>query len=266
MKANWKFALMCAATLAFVACNNPEPNPNPNPDPDPEPQDYVQKIQVNDNTLADWNDVPADKIVSCQLTDDAALLGLKSVKVYADEYYIFIQAEPDPEVITSLAWVPFHVYINTDNSDATGGYGDEFTDANTDICLEGAVFGSETATTLAEAAISYAPGVFKWWGEVGANGWSWTDPSVTHTADDKWGAVIGEGELQGTASQFVNGIIEIQIMRELVPTDAGWNEEEFGIGFDIQQDWSSVGVMPLVAPTDDNTNGYTHKLQVKIDK
>ena len=263
MKASWKIALMCVAMIAFVSCEKKPGGGGGEDDPKPE---YKQVIQVNDNTLDDWANVPQDKIVSCKLTDDAALLGLKSVKVYADQYYIFIQAEPDPETITDLEWVPFHVYINTDNSDATGGYGDEFKDANTDICLEGAVFGNAEATSLAAAAIPYAPGVFKWWGDVGENGWSWTDPSVEHTADDKWGAIVGEGELQGTTSQFVNGIIEIQIMRELVPTDAGWNDEAFGIGFDIQQSWSSVGVMPLVAPTEENPNGYAPKLTVKIDK
>lgn len=265
MKANWKLALMGIAALAFVACEQ-KPNNNENDPDDPQEQEYVQKINVNDGTLADWANVPAEKIVSCQLTDDAALLGLKSVKVYADKYYIFIQAEPDPETITELGWVPFHVYINTDNSDATGGYSDQFADANADILFEGAVFGSETATTLAEAAIPWAPGVFHWWGEVGGSGWNWQNPDEEPTADNKWGADIGEGELQGTTSQFVDGIIEIQIMRELVPTPAGWNEDAFGIGFDIQQNWSSVGVMPLVAPTEENPYGYTAKLTVTVDK
>lgn len=256
MKFNWKIALMGIATLAFVACNNNKPDTPDNPE-DPGDQPYEQQIFVNDNSLDDWANVPAEFIVEAKCPADAALLGLKSVKVYADEYYIFIQAEPNMDDVTDLEWVPFHVYLNTDNSDATGGYGDEFTDANSDICLEGAVFGSG-------AAIPYAPGVFKWWGEVGGSGWEWTDPSVEHTADDGWGAIVAEGNLQGTTSQFVNGKFEIQIMREMVP--ATWSEEAFGIGFDIQQNWSSVGVLPLVSPTDDNANGYTKKLTVKIDK
>ena len=256
MKANWKWAIMFAAVLVFAACGGKKPEPTP-VDPDPEPEPYAQKIFVNDNSIADWANVPAEFVVEAKCPADAALLGLKSVKVYADEMYIFALVEPNMDDVTDLEWVPFHVYLNTDNSDATGGYGDEFTDANADICLEGAVFAEG-------AACSYAPGVFKWWGEVGASGWEWTDPSVEHTADDKWGAIVGEGELAGTASQFVDGKIEIQIMRELVP--ATWSEEAFGIGFDIQQNWSSVGVLPLVSPTDDNANGYTKKLQIKIDK
>ena len=263
MKANWKIALMCFAALAFVACT--EKN-KPNHGGDDDETEYVQKILVNDNSLADWANVPQDKIVSFTCPANAAKLGLKSVKVYADEYYIFIQIEPNPDDITSLAWVPFHVYLNTDNSDETGGYGDQFTDANSDVLLEGAVFGSEDATTLAAAAIPWGPAVFHWWGEVGGNEWVWQDPTVEHSGDDKWGADVGEGELAGTTSQFVDGKIEIQIMRELVPTPAGWSDSEFGIGFDIQQSWQSVGILPCAASTDENPNGLAPKLQVKIDK
>lgn len=265
MKANWKIALMCIATLAFVACENKNGGGGGGNDPDPEPE-YEKAISVSDNSLADWDALPAEFVVSAVCPEDAAMLGLKSVKVYADQYYIFIQVEPNADDVTDLAWVPFHVYIDTDNSDATGGYGDEFADANADILLEGAVFGNEDAKTFAEAAIPYGPAVFYWWGEVGASGWDWTDPSVEHSADDGWGAIIAEGNLQGTTSQFVNGKIEIEIMRELVPTKAGWSETEFGIGFDIQQNWSSVGILPLGPATEDDPAGHVAKLKVKINK
>lgn len=264
MKANWKIALMCVATIAFVACNNKK---DPSGGGGGEEAEYVKPISVSDNSLADWDKLPAEFVVEAKCPQGAGLLGLKSVKAYADKYYIFLQVEPNPEDIVDLEWVPFHVYINTDNSDATGGYSDQFKDPNADILLEGAVFSSSDETaTMAQAAIPFAPGVFKWWGEVGGSGWQWTDPSVEHTADDKWGAIIGEGELQGTTSQFVDGKIEIEIMRELVPAEKGWSEEQIGLGFDIQQNWSSVGVLPLVSPTEDNPYGYTAKLVVKIDK
>ena len=255
MKANWKIALMCVATLAFVACDKNNNNNNDNPD-NPQEEEYVQKVKVDDNSIAEWDNLPAEYVVSATCPADASLLGLKSVKVYADKMYIFVLVEPNMDDVVDLEWVPFHVYINTDNSDKTGGYGDEFTDANADILLESAVFAGDP--------YPYNPAVFKWWGEVGGSGWDWTDPSVEHSGDDFWGAIVGEGQLPIGASQFVNGKIEMQLMRELIP--ATWDENEFGIGFDIQQNWSSVGILPLVSPTDDNTNGHTHKLQVKIDK
>ena len=38
------------------------------------------------------------------------------------------------------------------------------------------------------------------------------------------------------------------------------------IGFDIQQSWESVGILPIEAATEENPNGHTVKLQVKINK
>ena len=220
-------------------------------------------IDVQDKSIAEWNLLPAECVFETKLPQNASYQGLKSVKVYVDNTYINLLVEPDPDVIVDLEWVPFHVYINTDNSDATGGYGDQFADPNADVLLEGAVFGNKFAASLAEAAISYAPCVCKWWGEVGGSGWQWTDPSVEHTADDNWGAIIGEGELEDCASQFVDGKIEIKINRSKIP--ATWNDSEFGIGFDIDQNWSAVGILPQVSPTDENPHGLAHKLQVKID-
>lgn len=259
MKANWKIALMCFATVAFFACK-PQNAPDNQGGNEGEETEYVKPISVGDNSLADWDALPANFVVSATCPEDASLLGLKSVKVYADKYYIFIQIEPVVEELgDDLSWIPFHVYLNTDNSDETGGYGDEFTDANTDILLEGAVYANDP--------IAWAPSVSHWWGAVGESGWIWNDPTIEHSADDKWGADIGEGELQGTTSQFVNGKFEIEIMRELVPTPAGWNEDEFGIGFDIQSvAWSSVGILPIGSPTDADPNGHVAKLQIKIDK
>ena len=266
MKANWKWVLMGLAVVVMISCKSKNEPEDVTPD---EPEDeYVQPISVTDNSLADWDALPAEYVFVAECPEDATLVGLKKVKVYADAYYVFIQAEPDPEEIISLDWVPFHIYLNTDNSDKTGGYNDEHNDGNSDVMLEGAVFGSETASTLEEAAVSYAPSVCKWWGEVGGSSWDyWTDPATApHTADDNWGAIVAEGNLQECKSQFVNGIIEIQFMRELIPTPAGWSEEAFGIGFDIQQNWNSVGILPLVSPTDDNPAGHTNKLTVKIHK
>lgn len=258
MKANWKLALMCAATIAFVACDkNQEPTPNPNPNPDPEPEEFESKIKVNDNSLADWDALPANFVVSAECPEGAAMLGLKSVKVYADQLYINILVEPNMDDIVDTEWVPFHVYLNTDNSDATGGYGDEFTDANTNIMLE-------TAIIADGAAHSYNPSVWKWWGEVGADGWLWSDPAIVGDESNFWGALIGEGQQPIGASEGVGGKYEIQILRELIP-ECTW-ADEFGIGFDIQQNWSSVGILPCVEATDENPNGKAAKLKVKIDK
>ena len=224
-----------------------------------DPQPGVPEIDVTDGSLADWEALPKDKVVSWECPEDAALLGLKGVAVYATEMYISILVEPNMDDITDLEWVPFHVYIDLDNSDATGGYGDEFADANADILCESAIFAEGEP-------YAYNPAVFKWWGEVGGDGWDWTDPSVEHDGSDFWGAIIGDGQLPVGNSQYVDGKFEIQLLRELLATVHDMNDSEFGIGFDIQQNWSSVGILPCASATDENPAGHAAKLKVKINK
>ena len=197
-------------------------------------------ISVTDNSIADWNSLPAEYVVQAVCPQSATLTGLNYVKVYAEREYIYVLVEPNMSDLPDLEYVPFHIFIDTDNSDATGGYGDMFNDANTDILLEGALF-------LNNQPCSYAPAVFQWYGQVGGFGWYWGDQSVEHSADDCWGAIVCEGQLD-CHSQYVNGVFEIQINRYSVP--AVWNEDAFRIGFEIQQNWSAAGVLPQVATTD----------------
>lgn len=252
MKANWKFALMGIAALAIVAC---KPGTGGN-DPDPvDPVDeYENPISVEDGSLADWDALDANYVFEAVCPEDGNYLGLKMIKVYADEYYINVQAEYDPEEIIDRAWTPFHFYFNTDNSDLTGGYGDQWLDANTDILLEGAVFASPEEGAEGEPC-GYYPEVFAWTGEVGGTGWSWEALTVS---------------AEFVASQHVGNIIEFQFIRELIPAPMGaaWNAEEFGMGVDIQQNWESVGILPLASPESEGSDaaGHAHKLQVKIKK
>ena len=266
MKANWKLALMCAAMVAFIACNKNGTNPPVGPGGGGEggggEDEFVSKIDVTDNSDADWKNLPAAYVASCSCPEEAAMDALKGVAVYADQVYINILVEYDPEQIVNTKWVPFHVYLNTDNSDETGGYGDQFLDPNANILLETAIIAEGEPN-------SYNPAVFKWWGPVGSNGWAWTEhweeEGYYQDGDGlKWGAIVGEGELPIGVSQKLSGNrFEIQILRELIP--ATWNETEIGIGFDIQQNWSSVGVLPIGVPTDENPAGWAKKMQVKID-
>ena len=215
------------------------------------------EISVTDNSLADWNNLPAAYIAEAVCPNDAEYTGLKNVKVYATESYINILVEPDMEIVTDLEWVLFDIFFDTDNSDLTGGYGDIFEDANTDILLEGGLYSDGTA-------VSYAPGVFQWWGEIGGYGWEWTDPEIVHTGDDCWGALVCVGALTGCSSQYVDGKFEIQILRSAIPVT--WNDTTFGIGMGIMQNWDFVGILPISSPTDDNFMGAANKLKVRIHK
>lgn len=249
----FKFALMCAAALAMIACepkNNPDDENN-----EEEEQEYVQIIKVDDNSLADWDNVPAAYLATTTHVEGASMDGLKSVKVYADQMYIFLLVEVNDDVVTDRAWTPFHVYLNTDNSATTGGFADQWVTGDVDVMLETAIF--------ADGAAQYNPAVFKWWGEVGATGWSWTDPEVEANAENGWGALVPEGSSPIGAAQMVDGKVEIQLMRELIP--GTWAADKFTVGFDIQQSWNSVGILPNAADAEDGSEVLAEKLEVTID-
>ena len=249
----FKFALLCAAALAMIACepkNNPDDENN-----EEEEQEYVQIIKVDDNSLADWDNVPAAYLATTTHVEGASMDGLKSVKVYADELYINLLVEVNDEVVTDRAWTPFHVYINADNNAATGGFGDQWITPDVDVMLETAIF--------ADGAAQYNPAVFKWWGADGENGWLWTDPEVEGTSENGWGALVPEGSMPIGVAQMVDGKIEIQLLWELIP--ANW-ADKFTVGFDIQQSWSSVGILPNAADAEDGSEVLAEKLEVTFNK
>jgi hypothetical protein len=181
--------------------------------------------------------------------------GLKSVKVYADEMYINLLVEVNDDVVVDRAWTPFHVYFNADNDATTGGFGDQWLTADVDLMLETAIF--------ADGAAQYNPAVFKWWGGNGESGWLWTDPNGVADETNGWGAEIPEGSMPIGNAQMVNGKIEIQLMWELIP--AKWGDK-FTVGFDIQQSWTSVGILPNAADAEDGSEVLAEKLEVTFNK
>ena len=262
MKANWKFAIMAVAALAMIACNKKqEPKPTPDPEPEPEPEVFVSRIDVTDGTDADWAKVPANYLAEAKHQGSTQWDKLKSIKVYADKMYINILAEYDGEFYAEAQdeWSSLHVYLDADNSDATGGYGDEFADANAEWLLEAGFLAKNEPN-------NYDPALFKWWGEVGGDGWEWTDPSVEHSDTDFWGAVIGEGQGGIGKSQRVGtNKVEIQLLREAIEAGGVKFADTFGIGIDIQANWTSCGVLPNAADADDGSAVKAKKLKVTID-
>ena len=247
------FALMAiAATVMAVSCKKGgDPTPTPEPGPDPTPT-YVQPITI-DGDFADWAKLPAAQMAIAECPQDASKTALKLVKVFADEMFIFVYFEWDKGQITHdptpdeygdpTEAVPFHVYLNGDGLSTTGGFGDQWTDACTDVLMEGFIYPD------GESIGSYEPGLFKWSGEVNGTGWSWE----------------GLGDISGiTAGAGIEGKYELSILRELYPL--GKIAEEFSIGFDIQQGWDSVGILANAAPSEDNPSGVMPSLKVKTQK
>ncbi len=238
------FAVSCGKTdKPSQGGNNNENNENK----EPEEQKYVQPITI-DGSFSDWAALDASKVATATCNENANHTALKVVKVYADEYFVFVYFEWDKEQITwelDVEHVPFHIYINGDGDAKTGGFSDQWSDACMDTCFEGSV---TDGTNIA----SYDPGVYGWIGDVNGGGWKWTEEPIL---------AAGSGICQGAG---VEGKYELQIIRDYYPV--GKLADNFSIGFDIQQDWNSVGVLPNDAVTDDNPGGTAPSLQVKTVK
>lgn len=228
----FKFALMCAAAIAMVACGGDEPeNKCPDCGNDPctciDDAGYECPIKVDDASDADWANVPEGYLFETKNEEGANKDALKSVKVFADEIYLNFLAEWDTDQVTLLDTVPFHVYLNVDGAAETGGYGDQWLEPyDIDLLMEGCFF-------LGNEPCAYEPGIFAYGGAYNTNEWNWTE-LVPASSDWIKSQHLGDNKM------------EIQMLRELIP--AAWGET-FTVGFDIQQSWNSVGVLPN-APAD----------------
>lgn len=235
------FLVFAVAAMCMVGCKkddsgNKGNNGNKGGGDDPE---YVAPIAI-DGDFADWAKLDASKVATATLPEGAAKEALKLVKVYADEMYVFVYFEWDKELVEYNAdeFVPFHVYLNSDGDAATGGFGDQFSDASIDFLAEGML-------TDGKKIVNYGDGVscFSWIGETNGTGWDWEELES------------GDGLFEGAG---VVGKYELAITRELFPL--GTLADDFTIGFDIQQAWDSVGVLPIGA------EGYVASLAVSTDK
>ena len=251
MKKILTFLAMTASILMVsVSCNK---NNDDDEDEGGGDSEYVAPIKV-DGDFSDWAKLPAADIAEAKCDPEATKTALKVVKVYADPIYVFVYFEWDKDQISyhpntapadqdsNGEDVPFHCYINTDGDASTGGYGDQFSDACSELLFEGFIYPGGSSIG------SYEPGVFKWTGDTNGTGWSWEDL----------------GEFNGlTAGAGIEGKYEFSIARELLPSKLADN---FSIGFDIQQGWSSVGILPNSHVTDDNPGGLAPSLKVTTKK
>ena len=252
MKKILTFLAMTASILMVstaVSCNKN----NPDDEEEGGSSEYVAPIKI-DGDFSDWAKLDANKIASATCDKGATKNALKTVKVYADAIYVFVYFEWDKDQISynpntapadqdsNAEEVPFHIYLNVDGDAKTGGFGDQFSDACTDIMFEGFIYPGGTSIG------SYEPGLYEWTGEANGSGWSWA----------------GLGDFNNlTAGAGIEGKYEFQIARELLPKKLA---DTFSIGFDIQQSWDSVGILPNAAVTEDNPGGLAPSLQVTTVK
>lgn len=201
-----------------------------------------------DGDFSDWAALKQGSFSQTYGDEEATHPALTYCKVYADAEKVYVYVEWDMEYIEDKAWVPFHCYINTDGNVKTGGYADEFSDACSDILLEGAVYADGDIC-------SYWAGGYPWVGEPNASGWTW--------APDTDNIFPEEAPTEGAG---IDGKYEFSIDRAMFAAAGFTIADEFSIGFDIQQNWSSVGILPNASPSEDNPNGVVPSLQVKTIK
>lgn len=210
---------------------------------------YIAPITI-DGEYADWATLNPADVATATCAADAKYTDLKTVKVYVDEQYIFMYAEFTPQDASAAA--SWDVFLNADNSAETGGYSDQWGEPDIEWLLEGDLIGWNSS-------------LFKWWGEVGENGWTWSDPSVTHDDSDAWGAFLPAANFCTSAGDLTTGKAEFSVMRAMLE-DTVTFADEFTMGFMLSISWAEAGVLPNADVTDDNTNGIAPKLKVKVVK
>ena len=249
-------AMFAAVMMSFSACNPDDTKPEQKPDTEQgggneggenndggenqEPE-YVSPVTIDGN-FNDWAALDPSMVAVANCDPEATLAALKVLKVYADEHFINVYFKFDPDIVDSED-APFHLYLDADNSAETGGYGDEFAEAVTEWSFEGHVM-------EAGDFCSYDPGLFPWLGEVGADGWEWPDSGIM-----EGGLATGAGA--GDEYEFA-------IIREMLGETVTF-ADVIGVGVDIQDPgWSSIGILPNAAVTDDNTSGKAPLLRVTV--
>lgn len=256
-------AMFAAVMTSFSACEKDGGKDNNRHDDEEEETPGFVSLITADGDFSDWEALDPSKVASCTSDPNTfeSHTALKSAKVYADNMYINVLIEYDVDQIdvTDNSGTPVHVYFDCDNDVTTGGYGDEFADACIDYMLENAIFNTDGSG----AHVSWDPALFKWWGEANGSGWLWTDPDVDSSVAP-YGAVMPNGSGIASGAGDGNGKYEMQILRAMMMGVTF--EDTFGIGFDIQQAWSSVGKLPNTAADEEtNPNGLANLMKVTID-
>ena len=203
-----------------------------------------------DGVFSDWDTLDPTKISEAIGDADANRPVLQKARVYADAYFIYVYFEYDKDAIiheSGVEHVPFHCFINTDGDAATGGFSDLFSDACADIMLEGFIYPD------GDVIGAYDPGVWAWTGKPNGSGWGWDSKDL----------LPDRGLCQGAG---IEGKYELLIDRTILDSIGFPVADTFSIGFEIEQGWNAVGVLPNAAPSNDNPSGIAPSLRVVTDR
>lgn len=193
-----------------------------------------------DGDFSDWDTLDSRYVYTAYGDPDAPCTALNMMKAYADEEALYVYFEYDLEQIhpePDVEFVPFHIYINSDCNDYTGGWLYGYWQAGVEYCLESFLYYN--------GKLGYAEGgLLKWSGEDCEAGWDF----------DEYAYGVSSGAGNG------KGAYEVRLDRNALPLN-----DSFTIGIDIQQNWDAVGRLPNTYPTDDNPSADASLLFVKTN-
>lgn len=249
--------LAIAAMVCMAASCNKEKKTKHHDDGDD--IEYNAPITIDGN-FADWA-LLGDKVTSCSSLMEEGN-DLKELKVYADEYFIYVYVKfnntvPDPTWEDGLNHIVIDTFINGDNDIDTGGYigkwdqniqqGEEtISKPCFDVMIYDSIYDKNTET--GGQGFCYGDSYMEiqtWEGEPNTDGW-----------DGKWAL----SDVEDFAVSNGNNLeYELAICRELYPK--GKMADEFTMGVLAScGTWDATGWLP------DAATGDAKPLTVRVDK
>ncbi len=253
------FVFLALAAVVFTACNKPASSGK---DKGGKTGGYEAPITI-DGDFSDWAALDASKVVVTECSAESAYQDLKKMKLYYDEYYLFVYLEYDFSAYNNKVgtedgvWFLTHMFcFNDDNNTATGGYPGQWEQGDTP-CVDGfveftTVDGNPDDGTVGSLVNEPEFGYYAWTGEPNASTWSW-------------------GAVEADMAKFAKGYatdkaIEISFLRALYPR--GKMEDTITLGVNCQiNGWDATGALPNKGEvTETNPTGRPNLLSITAVK
>ncbi|MEA4839907.1 MAG: PKD domain-containing protein [Bacteroidales bacterium] len=187
-----------------------------------------------DGSFTDWTEVSSDILSTATLPDGASLTALKTLKVCADDNFIYVYMKIDTTDVN-----PVDLFFDTDNTATTGANSWLFADAGADILMEGMLHSNLDVD------------VFKHDDTAGADAWTW------NTAIAAGSGIINMSECKTVSGKIVE--FEASIVREMIPTTLADNIK-MGV-FISYNSWAEAGALPIQVSGEDVLPMLTVKLK-----
>lgn len=228
-----KFIALAAVAAMLFACGEKDDtqkpdngNGNQTEEPEPEEPEFESAITI-DGDYTDWAAVEA---VTATLPTEGTpkYTQLKTLKAYADEYFIFLYLEYDPTDIRTI-----DLFINDDNDPMTGHI--NAWDEGLGLMMQGSFYEFDAEYTTQLGGKSWDPSIYMFGGEDLSTAWEWVNLGVGGGASSSIANMIDD----------TTAAVEIQIVREMIPMPLA---DTIGLGVILETaGWVSVGALPAVA-------------------